>query len=72
MSDCQGARKNVRNELLTILFVGRWIILVGAPRSSQDLVLERSVRAAFHAVVCVWWCHLLGRAEDAPLLGRAK
>ena len=28
--------------------------------------------AAESAGVCVWWCHLLGRAEDAPLLGRAK
>ena len=49
---CQGARKNVRNELLTILFVGRWIILVGAPRSSQDLVLERSVQRSMQWCVC--------------------
>ena len=49
---CQGARKNVRNELLTILFVGRWIILVGALQSSQDLVLERAVQRRVRVCVC--------------------
>ena len=49
---CRGARKNVRNELLTILFVGRWIILVGALQSSQDLVLERAVQRRVRVCVC--------------------
>ena len=66
------ARKTVRNEGMTPGFVQGCIILVGAPQSSRDQVLERAVRAAESAGVCVWWCHLLGRAEDALLLGRAK
>ena len=49
---CQGARENVRNELLTILFVGRWIILVGAPQSSRDQVLERAVQRRVQGCVC--------------------
>ena len=69
---CRGARKNVRNELLTILFVGRWIILAGAPRSSQDLVLERSVQRSVRWCVCggVSWADV--PRTPAPLLGRAK
>ena len=69
------ARKTVRNELLTILFVGRWIILVGAPQSSRDQVLERAVQRR------VQWCVCGGvicsgvprtrRCSDVPSKGRS-
>ena len=73
---CQGARKIVRNELLTILFLGRWIILVGALQSSQDLVLERAVHAAESAGVCVCggviWSDMprTRRCSYVPIKGR--
>ena len=55
------AHKNVRNELLTILFVGRWIVLVGALQSSQDLVLEHTVQWRVQVCVCsgVIWSGML-------------
>ena len=71
---CRGARKNVRNELLTILFVGRWIILVGALQSSQDLVLERAVQRRVRVCVCggVIWSDVprTRRCSYVPSKGR--
>ena len=71
---CQGARKTVRNELLTILFVGRWIILVGALQSSQDLVLERAVQRRVRVCVCggVIWSDVprTRRCSYVPSKGR--
>ena len=71
---CRGARKNVRNELLTMLFVGRWIMLVGALQSSQDLVLERAVQQRVRVCVCggVIWSDVprTRRCSYVPSKGR--
>ena len=68
------ARKTVRNELLTVLFVGRWIILVGALQSSQDLVLERAVQRRVRVCVCggVIWSDVprTRRCSYVPSKGR--
>ena len=66
--------KNVRNEVMTILFVGRWISLVWAPHSSRNPVLERAVQRR------VQWCVCGGvicsgvprtrRCSDVPRKGR--
>ena len=46
------ARKTVRNEGMTPGFVQGCIILVGAPQSSRDQVLERAVQRRVQWCVC--------------------